>query len=39
MRLMEQLKRWPQTKLAFQPGTYQMEFGNDCIGLKCGKTR
>lgn len=21
------LKRWPQTKLAFQPGTYQMKFG------------
>jgi sugar/nucleoside kinase (ribokinase family) len=23
----EQLKRWPTTKLAFQPGTYQMQFG------------
>ncbi len=25
----EQLKRWPATKLAFQPGTYQMQFGTD----------
>ena len=25
----EQLKRWPQTKLAFQPGTYQMKFGKE----------
>lgn len=23
----QQVKRWPQTKLAFQPGTYQMKFG------------
>jgi ribokinase len=25
----EQLKRWPATKLAFQPGTYQMQFGTE----------
>jgi sugar/nucleoside kinase (ribokinase family) len=25
----EQLKRWPTTKLAFQPGTYQMKFGRE----------
>ena len=25
--LMEQLKKWPETKLAFQPGTYQIKFG------------
>jgi len=25
--LMEQLKKWPETKLAFQPGTYQIQFG------------
>lgn len=25
----EQLARWPTTKLAFQPGTYQMKFGKD----------
>lgn len=24
--LLEQLKRWPETKLAFQPGTYQMHW-------------
>src|SRR5581483_9126156 len=24
--ILEQLKRWPETKLAFQPGTYQFEF-------------
>lgn len=27
----EQLKRWPSTKLAFQPGTYQMKFGADAL--------
>lgn len=27
----EQLKRWPNTKLAFQPGTYQMQFGIDAL--------
>jgi ribokinase len=27
--LMEQLKKWPATKLAFQPGTYQMKFGTE----------
>lgn len=27
----EQLKRWPQTKLAFQPGTYQMQFGTEAL--------
>lgn len=25
----QQLKRWPNTKLAFQPGTYQMQFGKE----------
>lgn len=25
------LKRWPSTKLAFQPGTYQMQFGTDAL--------
>lgn len=25
--LMEKLKEWPDTKLAFQPGTYQIKFG------------
>lgn len=25
--LMSRLKKWPNTKLAFQPGTYQMKFG------------
>lgn len=29
--LMEQLKGWPETKLAFQPGTYQMKFGIDVL--------
>jgi ribokinase len=29
--LMEQLKRWPGTKLAFQPGTYQMQFGAEAL--------
>lgn len=28
-RWSEQLKRWPGTKLAFQPGTHQMGFGTD----------
>jgi sugar/nucleoside kinase (ribokinase family) len=27
----EQLKRWPSTKLAFQPGTYQMRFGAEAL--------
>lgn len=27
----EQLKRWPGTKLAFQPGTYQMQFGTEAL--------
>lgn len=27
----EQLKRWPHTKLAFQPGTYQMKFGTEAL--------
>lgn len=27
----EQLKQWPQTKLAFQPGTYQMQFGKEAM--------
>jgi ribokinase len=27
----EQLKRWPATKLAFQPGTYQMQFGREAL--------
>lgn len=27
----EQLKRWPTTKLAFQPGTYQMQFGTEAL--------
>ena len=25
------LKRWPATKLAFQPGTYQMKFGTEAL--------
>lgn len=29
--LMEQLTQWPDTKLAFQPGTYQMKFGVDAL--------
>lgn len=29
--LMEQLKSWPQTKLAFQPGTFQIKFGIDVL--------
>ncbi|MDE1924609.1 MAG: carbohydrate kinase family protein [Patescibacteria group bacterium] len=29
--LVEQLKRWPETKLAFQPGTYQMKFGREAL--------
>ncbi len=28
---LEQLKKWPQTKLAFQPGTYQMKFGKEAL--------
>lgn len=27
----DQLKRWPATKLAFQPGTYQMQFGTEAL--------
>lgn len=27
----EQLKQWPDTKLAFQPGTYQMQFGREAL--------
>ncbi|TSC69420.1 MAG: putative Ribokinase [Parcubacteria group bacterium Gr01-1014_56] len=27
--LMEKLKSWPDTKLAFQPGTYQIKFGTE----------
>lgn len=27
LALMEQLKAWPETKLAFQPGTFQMKMG------------
>ena len=27
----QQLKRWPATKLAFQPGTYQMQFGTEAL--------
>src|SRR3989344_605698 len=27
----EQLKRWPNTRLAFQPGTYQMQFGAEAL--------
>jgi sugar/nucleoside kinase (ribokinase family) len=26
--LLTQLKKWPETKLAFQPGTYQIKFGH-----------
>lgn len=29
--LMEVLKGWPQTKLAFQPGTFQIRFGIDVL--------
>jgi len=29
--LMEQLKGWPGTKLAFQPGTFQIKFGVDVL--------
>ncbi|MEK7109297.1 MAG: carbohydrate kinase family protein, partial [Patescibacteria group bacterium] len=28
---LEQLKKWPQTKLAFQPGTYQMKCGKEAL--------
>ncbi len=31
LALMEQLKSWPNTKLAFQPGTYQMKFGTEAL--------
>ena len=27
----QQLSRWPNTKLAFQPGTYQMKFGVEAL--------
>ena len=27
--LMEKLREWPDTKLAFQPGTYQIKFGTE----------
>ncbi len=27
----QQLKRWPETKLAFQPGTFQMQFGHEAL--------
>lgn len=27
----QMLKRWPNTKLAFQPGTYQMKFGAEAL--------
>lgn len=27
----QQLARWPNTKLAFQPGTYQMQFGAEAL--------
>lgn len=30
-RWSEQLKRWPSTKLAFQPGTYQIQFGVEAL--------
>jgi sugar/nucleoside kinase (ribokinase family) len=29
--LVEQLKKWPDTKLAFQPGTYQIQFGTEAL--------
>lgn len=29
---MKQMDAWPQTKLVFQPGTYQMKFGKDALG-------
>ena len=29
--LIEQLKKWPGTKLAFQPGTYQIQFGTEAL--------
>jgi ribokinase len=28
---MEALTKWPEAKLAFQPGTYQIEFGKDAL--------
>lgn len=30
--LSEQLKRWPNTKLAFQPGTFQLKMGTEGLG-------
>ena len=29
--LMQTLKKWPTTKLAFQPGTFQMKFGKEAL--------
>ncbi len=29
--LMDMLKKYPETKLAFQPGTYQMKFGKESL--------
>ncbi|OGC81014.1 hypothetical protein A2943_00365 [Candidatus Adlerbacteria bacterium RIFCSPLOWO2_01_FULL_51_16] len=29
--LMQMLKKWPGTKLAFQPGTFQIKFGKDVL--------
>lgn len=31
LALMEQCKQWPETKLAFQPGTFQMQLGTDAL--------
>ena len=31
MALMQMLKKWPQTKLAFQPGTFQIKFGKEAL--------
>jgi ribokinase len=31
LALMEQLKQWPDTKLAFQPGTFQMKLGVEAL--------
>jgi sugar/nucleoside kinase (ribokinase family) len=28
---MEKLREWPETKLAFQPGTYQIQFGAEAL--------
>ena len=32
--LMDQLKKWPETKLAFQPGTYQIKFSEHWVNHK-----